>query len=89
MAKNQGARAPKEKQVEVVMMDINDIYPNPDNEKVFNMDRIEQMERAIIDNGFIEPVVVFPMPRKKGCMLVSGERRWRAAKNGFLLCHQK
>lgn len=67
------------KEVPVQMtLKIKDIEINKDQpRKQFNDDAIQELADSITQHGIIEPLVV--TKRKKYYLLVSGERRWRAA----------
>ncbi len=61
------------------MMDINKIEPNRDQpRKNFDEDALQELADSISQKGVLEPLLVFP--RDDYYMIVSGERRWRAAK---------
>lgn len=69
------------KEVEVpteMTLKIKDIEINKDQpRKQFNEDALQELADSIIQHGVIEPLVV--TKRKDYYLLVSGERRWRAA----------
>lgn len=59
-------------------VDIEDIYPNPDQpRKKFSADKIKELAASIQESGLIQPVVV--NKREGKYYLIVGERRWRAA----------
>ena len=61
-----------------ITLKIKDIEINKDQpRKQFNEDSIQELADSITQHGIIEPLVV--TKRKKYYLLVSGERRWRAA----------
>ena len=61
-----------------ITLKIKDIEINKDQpKKQFNEDSIQELADSITQHGIIEPLVV--TKRKKYYLLVSGERRWRAA----------
>ena len=61
-----------------ITLKIKDIEINKDQpRKQFNEDSIQELADSIAQHGIIEPLVV--TKRKKYYLLVSGERRWRAA----------
>lgn len=61
-----------------ITLKIKDIEINKDQpRKQFNEDAIQELADSIAQHGIIEPLVV--TKRKKYYLLVSGERRWRAA----------
>ncbi len=61
------------------MMDIHKIEPNRDQpRKNFDEDALQELADSISQKGVLEPLLVFP--KDDYYMIVSGERRWRAAK---------
>ena len=64
---------PKEITLKIKDIEINKDQPT----KQFNEDSIQELADSITQHGIIEPLVV--TKRKKYYLLVSGERRWRAA----------
>jgi ParB family chromosome partitioning protein len=61
------------------MLDINDVYPNPDQpRKIFDQGKLEELGESIKEHGLLQPVKVRPDGNGK-YMLVLGERRWRAS----------
>lgn len=55
------------------------IAPNPHQpRKTFSPAGLEELRRSIVNHGVLQPVVV--RPQGAGFELVSGERRWRAAR---------
>lgn len=64
---------PKEMTLKIKDIEINKDQPR----KQFNEDAIQELADSIAQHGIIEPLVV--TKRKKYYLLVSGERRWRAA----------
>lgn len=63
----------------VRMVRLSEVEPNPDQpRKVFDTEPLEALAESISQHGVIQPVVVRP---KDGMyMIVTGERRWRAAR---------
>lgn len=58
---------------------ISDIKPNPfQPRKTFSTDSLQELASTIQTHGVIQPIVV--KKTEEGYTLVSGERRWRAAK---------
>ena len=71
--------APARKQV-VENIYIDDISPNPfQPRKNFDRDALNELAQSIESNGVIQPITL-RMPEPEKYQLVSGERRWRAAK---------
>lgn len=63
----------------VVMLNVEDIYPNPRQpRKEFDEVALEELSRSIAENGLLQPITV--RKREIGYELVSGERRLRACK---------
>ena len=64
---------------ELVLVDINDIAPNPDQpRKNFNEDKLKELADSIKAQGVIQPLVLTPVTG--GYEIIAGERRWRAAR---------
>lgn len=60
-------------------IDINDIKPNADQpRKDFDEDKLEELAESIDKHGVIQPIVL--RSAGQGYEIVSGERRWRAAR---------
>ena len=61
------------------MIRLSEVEPNPDQpRKIFDTEPLEALAESISQHGVIQPVVVRP---KDGMyMIVTGERRWRAAR---------
>ena len=57
------------------------VKPNPQQpRKTFRQDKIEALADSIRDSGLLQPLVVQPDPEAPGqYLIISGERRWRAA----------
>lgn len=68
-----------EKGEEILMLDINRIFPGEDQpRRVFRDDSLKDLAQSIKEQGVIQPVIV----SRKGdgtFRLIAGERRWRAA----------
>ena len=70
---------PENKGDSVVELKINDISPNNGQpRKVFNDDALNELASSIKENGIIQPIIV--QKKGDGYMIVTGERRWRAAR---------
>ena len=70
---------PENKKDSVVELKINDISPNSDQpRKNFNDESINELASSIVENGIIQPIIV--QRKGEGYMIVTGERRWRAAR---------
>ena len=65
------------------MIRLSEVEPNPDQpRKIFDTEPLEALAESISQHGVIQPVVVRP---KDGMyMIVTGERRWRAARMAVL-----
>lgn len=63
----------------VRMIRLSEVEPNPDQpRKIFDTEPLEALAESISQHGVIQPVVVRP---KDGMyMIITGERRWRAAR---------
>jgi len=62
-------------------IDLKQIRPNPfQPRKVFDPAALEELRDSIQNHGILQPVLVRPAGTGTGFELVSGERRWRAAR---------
>ncbi len=62
-------------------LDLNTIFPNPNQpRKFFAAEALEELAQSIKEQGIIQPLLVRPMNDGNGYELVAGERRFRAAK---------
>ncbi len=63
----------------VINLKINDISPNREQpRKMFDQDKLSELAASIRENGVIQPIIV--CRSEKGYQIVTGERRWRAAR---------
>ncbi|MCI7767079.1 MAG: ParB/RepB/Spo0J family partition protein [Oscillospiraceae bacterium] len=63
----------------VVMLDMDRIYPNPNQPRTrFNDAELEELAQSIKNNGLIQPIIVRRLDI--GYELIAGERRMRAAR---------
>lgn len=63
----------------VVMLDMDRIYPNPNQPRTrFNEAELEELAQSIKNNGLIQPIIVRRLDI--GYELIAGERRMRAAR---------
>lgn len=70
---------PENKGDSVIELKINDIFPNNGQpRKVFNDEALNELASSIKENGIIQPIIV--QRKGDGYMIVTGERRWRAAR---------
>lgn len=76
---NEKITTPKTKQEEgVTELDINKIYPNPNQpRKHFDEEALQELSSSIKTHGVIQPLVV--NKTADGYMIIAGERRWRAS----------
>ncbi|GEL65458.1 hypothetical protein KBA01_27440 [Kozakia baliensis] len=67
-------------------LDINRVEPDPDQaRKVFTEEHIEELAQSLKEHGQLQPVLVRPDAKKRGCyIIVAGERRLRAAQRAGL-----
>ena len=63
-------------------IDINMVYPNPDQpRKFFNEDSLKELSDSIKSQGLLVPILVQKNKNKKDSyLIIAGERRWRASK---------
>ena len=67
----------------VTEMDINLVYPNPNQpRKIFDEDALQDLSASIKKHGVIQPIVV--NKAENGYMIIAGERRYRASKKAGL-----
>ena len=67
----------------VTELDINRIYPNPNQpRKHFDEEALRELASSIKTHGVIQPLVV--NKESDGYMIIAGERRWRASKQAGL-----
>ena len=71
---------PQSKQNDVTELDINKIYPNPNQpRKHFDEEALQELANSIKLHGIIQPIVVNKEDDDK-YMIIAGERRWRASR---------
>lgn len=64
---------------ELRKLNINELYPDPENQKVYSVENIEELADAIeIAGGVLHNLVVRPADETGKYMIISGERRWTA-----------
>ncbi|MBR6444229.1 MAG: ParB/RepB/Spo0J family partition protein [Firmicutes bacterium] len=64
---------------ELLLVDINDIAPNPAQpRKNFDEEKLKELADSIKSQGVIQPLVL--TPTTGGYEIIAGERRWRAAR---------
>lgn len=67
------------RQGDVEKIDINKIYPNPNQpRKTFDKESLNELAESIRMHGLIQPIIVNKMD--DGYMVIAGERRYRACK---------
>lgn len=70
------AGAPK---YELKRLNINELYPDPQNKTVYSVENIEELADAIeIAGGVLHNLVVRAADENGKYMIISGERRWTA-----------
>ena len=72
-----------EKAREIKNISIAEIWPNPDQPRTESWGNIDGLKTTMEEQGLVQYPVVIPKKQKKGkgkYMLISGERRWRAAR---------
>jgi len=55
------------------------IVPGKNPRKFFDPKKMEELERSVVKQGVIQPIVVRPTPDNKMFQITAGERRYRAA----------
>ncbi len=69
----------KEVKEEILELDVDEIKPNPyQPRRDFDEQKLKELANTIKERGILEPLIVRKTPA--GYELISGERRWRAAK---------
>ncbi|MBO7377842.1 MAG: ParB/RepB/Spo0J family partition protein [Clostridia bacterium] len=69
-----------EKIADVLELDINDVYPNPNQpRKTFDEAALRELADSISEHGVIMPIVVSKTEGDR-FMIIAGERRWRASR---------
>ncbi len=67
------------RQGDVEKIDINKVYPNPNQpRKTFDKESLNELAESIRIHGLIQPIIVNKMD--DGYMIIAGERRYRACK---------
>lgn len=81
LGKGLGALIPeKEKTAGIIELDINTVVPNEyQPRRVFKNDSLQELASSIREKGIIQPVIVRKIT-DNSYRLITGERRWRAAK---------
>lgn len=63
----------------IVDVNLNEIKPNPyQPRRIFNQEKIDELAQSIKEHGVFQPIIIKKV--KEGYLIVSGERRFRAAK---------
>ena len=76
---NQTANTKREQEGNVTELEINKIYPNPNQpRKHFDEEALQELASSIKTHGVIQPLVVNREADGK-YMIIAGERRWRAS----------
>lgn len=76
---SQPANTKREQEGNVTELDINKIYPNPNQpRKHFDEEALQELASSIKTHGVIQPLVVNREADGK-YMIIAGERRWRAS----------
>lgn len=64
----------------LINISVDEIFPNPlQPRKSFSEESLKELSDSIKRHGLVQPIVV--KPKDMGYELISGERRWRAAKD--------
>ena len=72
----------KQEGVELKTIDINNVFPNPNQpRKFFDNNKLRELSESIKNNGLLQPILVSIDDRQEGkYIIVAGERRYRASK---------
>lgn len=77
---NQNNKKLAKKSSDITEMDINKIYPNPNQpRKHFDEEALRELSSSIKMHGIIQPLVVSKTDDDR-YMIIAGERRWRASR---------
>jgi ParB family chromosome partitioning protein len=70
---------------QIKLIKISDIEPNKDQpRKYFDKDKLDELARSVSEHGLLQPLIVRPAEDNR-YIIISGERRWRAARMAGLL----
>jgi ParB family chromosome partitioning protein len=70
-----------ENQARILLIPLDEIEPNPEQpRKHFDRKALEDLTASVRDKGILQPIIVRKKADSTQCIIVAGERRWRAAK---------
>jgi len=70
-----------ENQARVLIIPIDQIEPNPEQpRKHFDRKALDDLTASVREKGILQPIIVRKRAESTQCIIVAGERRWRAAK---------
>ena len=71
-----------ENEARILLIPVDHLEPNPDQpRKHFDQNGIEELTASIREVGLLQPIIVRRKPDDEDrCVIIAGERRWRAAK---------
>ncbi|GMV18352.1 MAG: putative chromosome partitioning protein ParB [Polyangiaceae bacterium] len=76
--RTESSRKPRANEVRVLDLEL--VYPNPDQpRKLFDVEKLQELADSIREHGLLQPIRVRPDGEGR-FMIVLGERRWRAHK---------
>ncbi len=65
----------------VLVIPIAQIEPNPDQpRKFFDPEALNDLASSVREKGILQPIIVRKRSDSDACIIIAGERRWRAAK---------
>lgn len=65
----------------VLVVPVDEIEPSTDQpRKDFNQEALDDLTASVREKGLLQPIIVRKKAGGTGCIIIAGERRWRAAK---------
>lgn len=70
-----------ENEARVLLVPVGELEPNPDQPRQhFDQLALDDLAASIREKGVLQPIIARKKPGGSGCIIIAGERRWRAAK---------
>lgn len=70
-----------ENEARVLLVAISELEPNPDQPRQhFSEEALADLAASIREKGVLQPIIARKKPDGTGCIIIAGERRWRASK---------